>query len=213
MTPQDDTKVLLQKASQGDAGALGELFSRNQERLRQMVDVRLDRRLSGRLDSSDVLQEAYLEFSRSLTDYLRRPELPFYVWLRMITARRLQMLHRRHLGTQLRDAHREISLFQEALPPASSECLAAQLLGRYTTPSEAVMRAELQIRVQDALNRMEPIDREILVLRHFELLSNVETAHVLGLNEAAASNRFMRALKKLKKILIEVPGFVESRLH
>jgi RNA polymerase sigma-70 factor (ECF subfamily) len=206
----DSTDVLLQKAADGDAKSLGMLFSRHQERLRRMVDVRLDRRLNGRLEPADVLQEAYLEFSRSLADYLRRPECPFYVWLRMITARKLHALHRRHLGTQLRDAHRDAPLYQESFPLASSECLAAQLVGRNTTPSEAAVRAELRIHVQDALNGMEAIDREILMLRHFELLSNSEAAQVLGLSEAAASNRFMRALKRLKKILIDIPGLIED---
>ena len=205
-TSPDDTNELLERASGGDAKALGALFMRHQDRLRRMVDLRMDRRLRGRLDPSDVLQESFLEFTRSLADYLRRPELPFYVWLWMITGRKLQTLHRRHLGAQVRDAHRDVSLFHGALPQASSECLAAQLLGRNTTPSEAAGRAELQIRVQDALNSMDPIDREILSLRHFELLSNLEAAHVLGLSESAASNRFMRALKRLKKILIDVSG-------
>jgi RNA polymerase sigma-70 factor (ECF subfamily) len=206
----DNTDVLLQRAAAGDAKSLGMLFSRHQERLRRMVDVRMDRRLSGRLEPADVLQEAYLEFSRSLAEYLRRPEWPFYVWLRMITARKLHALHRRHLGTQLRDAHRDVPLYPDSFPLASSECLAAQLMGRYTTPSEAVVRAELRIHVRDALNSMEAIDREILLLRHFELLSNSESARVLGLSEAAASNRFIRALKRLKKILIDIPGLIEG---
>jgi RNA polymerase sigma-70 factor (ECF subfamily) len=171
-----------------------------------MVDVRMDRRLNGRLDPSDVVQEAYLEFSRSLADYLSQPDLPFYIWLRMITSRKLQALHRRHLGTKLRDAHRDVPLSENQLPSASSECLAEQLMGHYTTPSEAAVRAELRVHVQDALCRMEAIDREILMLRHFELLTNLETAHVLGLSEAAASNRFMRALKRLKKLLTDIPG-------
>jgi RNA polymerase sigma-70 factor (ECF subfamily) len=172
----DDTNELLRKASGGDAKAIGGLFTRHQDRLRRMVDLRMDQRVRGRLDPSDVLQEAYLEFARSLADYLQKPDVPFYVWLRMITGRKLQTIQRRHLGAQVRDAHRDVSLFHGALPQANSECLAAQLLGRYTTPSEAASRAELQIRVQEALNCMDPIDREILSLRHFELLSNAETA-------------------------------------
>src|SRR5262249_17654732 len=149
-------------------------------------------------------QEAYLEFARSLADYLRDPAVPFFLSLRVIAGRKLQALHRHHLGTRMRDAGREVSLLRGALPRASSVSLAAQLLGRYTTPSQAAVRAELQLRVQEALNGMDPIDREVLALRHFEQLSNAETAQLLGLSEAAASNRFVRALKRLKQILVSV---------
>ena len=139
----NDTGVLLQQAAQGDTHAPGTLFSRHRDRLRCMVQLRLDRRLQGRLDPSDVLQEAYLEFSRSLNHYLSNPALPFYLWLRMITGRKLHALHRRHLGAHARDAGREVSLYHGAFPPASSISLAAQLLGHYTSPSQDAMRAEL----------------------------------------------------------------------
>ncbi len=128
----------------------------------------------------------------------------------MITGRKLLALHRHHLGTQVRDAGREVSLHRGALPQASSVSLAAQLLGRYSTPSQAAMRAELQVRIQEALNSMDALDREVLALRHFEQLSNAETAAVLGLQETAASNRYVRALKRLRKILMSAPGFSEE---
>ncbi len=204
-TAHGDTERLLQQASAGDKAAEGALFSRHEDRLRRMVEMRMDRRLRGRLDPSDVLQEAWLEFSRSLAAYTRNPVLPLYLWLRMITGRKLQSLHRKHLGAEIRDAGREVSLFRDALPQASSECLAAQLLGHITTPSQAAVRTELQLRVQDALNSLDAIDREILSLRHFELLSNFEAARVLGLSETAASNRFVRAVRRLKKLLADVP--------
>jgi RNA polymerase sigma-70 factor (ECF subfamily) len=200
---------LLRRAGQGDPQALGELFARYSKRLRRMVQLRLDRRLQGRLDPSDVLQEAYLEFARSLAEYLRNPQVPIFLWVRLIAGRKLQALHRHHLGTQARDAGREVSLHCGALPQASSVSLAAQLLGRYASPSQEAVRAELQIHIQDALNSMDPIDREILALRHFEQLSNSETAQVLGLSEAAASNRFIRALKRLKAILMSMPSLRE----
>src|SRR5262245_55982255 len=197
---------LLRRAADGDPQALGEAFARHGPRLRRMVQVRLDRRLQGRLDPSDVLQEAYLEVARSLADYLGNPDLPFFLWLRLLTGRKLQALHRHHLGTQLRDAGREVSLHHGALPGVSSVSLAAQLLGRCTSPSQVAVRAELQLRVQEALNSMDPMDREVLALRHFEELSNAETAQVLGIGEAAASHRFVRALKRLKVILTSIPG-------
>jgi RNA polymerase sigma-70 factor, ECF subfamily len=206
---QDETAELLRRAGAEDVHARGELFARHKERLRRMVQLRLDRRLQGRLDASDVLQEAYLEFSRSLAQYLRDPAMPFYLWLRMITTRKLHALHRRHLGTA-RNAGRQVSLHPGATPAASSVSLAAQLLGRLTTPSQAAVRIELQLRVQDALNGMEPIDREILSLRHFEQLTNSEIAQVLEITETAASYRFLRALRRLRDILMSEPGWTEG---
>ncbi len=200
----DDTKELLRRAGQGDHSALGALFDRHRARLRRMVELRMHRKLHGRLDPSDVLQEAYLWVSRSLADYLRNPEIPIYLWLRFITARRLQHLHRHHLGTKMRDAGMEVSLQRGALPQVNSASLAAQLLGRLTTPSRAAIRVELQLRVQEALNRMSPLDREVIALRHFEQLSNGETARILGITDAGASNRFIRALKRLKQVLTDV---------
>jgi RNA polymerase sigma-70 factor (ECF subfamily) len=210
MSADAETSELLERAGQGDEQAVGDLFFRHRDRLRRMIQLRMDRRLQGRLDASDVLQESYLEFARSLPQYLQNPELPFFLWLRCLTGRKLQALHRHHLGTRARDAGRELSLHRGALPQASSVSLAAQLLGRYTTPSHAAIRAELQISVQEALNSMDPIDREVLALRHYEQLSNAETAQVLGLSEAAASNRFVRALKRLKSILMTVPGLLDD---
>jgi RNA polymerase sigma-70 factor (ECF subfamily) len=192
---------LLLRAGQGDSQALGDLWTCHRDRLRRMVQLRMDSRLHGRLDPSDVLQEAYLEISRSLSAYLRNPELPFFLWLRFITGRKLQALHRHHLGTKLRDAGREISLQVGFLPQASSQTLAAQLLGQFTSPSEAAARAELQRRVQEGLNNLEPLDRELLALRHYEQLTNAEAGQVLEISEAAAGSRYVRALKRLKKIL------------
>jgi RNA polymerase sigma-70 factor (ECF subfamily) len=209
---EQELEERLRRAGQGDQQALGEVFSQYQGRLRRMVRLRLDRRLYGRLDPSDVLQETYLELARSLADYLSNPEIPFFLWLRFLTGRKLQALHRHHLGTQIRDAGREVALHHGALPQASSESLAAQLLGRLTTPPQAAVRAELQLRVQEALNSMEAIDREVLALRHFEQLSNAETAQVLGLTESATSNRYVRALGRLGSILKSVPGLCDSQL-
>lgn len=206
----DETAKLLRRAGQGDQQALGDLFARHRDRLRSMVQLRLDRRLQGRIDPSDVIQETYLEASGRFADFLRDQPMPFFLWLRFLTAQKLLVLHRRHLGARARDAGREISLHRGALPQASSVSLAAQLLGRYTTPSQAAVRAELQLRMQEALNGMDPIDREVLALRHFEELGNSEAAQVLEISEAAASNRYVRALKRLKKILTSTPGFSEE---
>jgi RNA polymerase sigma-70 factor (ECF subfamily) len=206
----DELGKLLEQAAAADPAAIGQLFHRHRDRLRRLISLRLDHRLQGRLDPSDVLQEAFLEYSRALPEYVKNPEAPFYLWLRYITGTKLRALHRKHLGTLMRDAGRELSLNRGALPEASSVSLAAQLLGKLTTPSQAVLRAEIQAQIQEALAEMEPLDREVLALRHYEQLTNRETAHVLDLSEAAASIRFIRALRRLKDILRRTPGLLED---
>jgi RNA polymerase sigma-70 factor (ECF subfamily) len=200
----------LKHALGGDCGALAELFQQHRGRLEQMVRLRLDRRLQGRLDPADVLQEAYLDVARRFPEYRANPAVPFFVWLRFLTGQKLVDLHRQHLGTKMRSADLEVSLYRGDFPRASSVSLAELLLGRLTTASRAAIRAETQRRVQEALNAMDPMDREVLVLRHFEMLGNEETAQVLGLKPSAASNRHMRALKRLKEIMAQVPGSAEN---
>jgi RNA polymerase sigma-70 factor (ECF subfamily) len=204
----DPSSEMLEEAA--DVHALGALFDQHRERLRLMIDLRLDRRLRGRVDASDVLQEAYVEALERFPDFLQDRPMPFILWLRFITEQRLQLVHRRHLKTKARDASRDISLHQHDAPLVSSESLAAQLVGRHSSPSQAAMRAELQARLHAALETMNPIDREILALRHFEQLTNSETAQVLGLRVDAASQRYGRALLRLKDMLLSIPGFGES---
>jgi RNA polymerase sigma-70 factor, ECF subfamily len=204
---QDDASGILRRIADGDDGAAAELFATHRDRLRIMVRLRLDRRLQGRLDPSDVLQEAYLDIARRAPEYAANPTMPPYLWLRFLTAQRLMLLHRYHLGTQMRDAGQEVSLFHGTLPQASSVSLAQQLLGHLTSPTQAAARAELQLRVQEALNAMDALDREVLTLRHFEMLTNEETAAVLGIRKSAASNRHVRALRRLKEILGPVPAW------
>jgi len=208
---RDDTNVLLERALAGDETALAALFNGYRERLRRMIRLRMDRRLSGRIDSSDVLQEAYLDVRKRLSEYRRDPAaMPFHLWLRLIAGQKLTDVHRYHLGTQMRDAGMEVALHRGPFPQASSISLAAQLLGRMTSASKAAIRAEHKLIVQEALNGMDPIDREVLTLRHFEHLSNDDTALVLGLNKSAASNRYIRALRRLKEILSSIPGLKEQ---
>ena len=191
----------------GDESALLEFFARHRERLKRMVSLRLDRRLQGRIDPSDVLQEACIDVVRRAREYLANPAMPAFLWLRWITGQRLLILHRRHLGSNVREVGLEVSLHHGALPQATSVSLAAMLLGRLTSPTRAALRAELQLRLQEVLNTMDPIDREILTLRHFEEMNNNETAQVLGISKTAASNRYIRALKRLKDALSGMPGF------
>jgi RNA polymerase sigma-70 factor (ECF subfamily) len=205
-----ETDWLLQQAARGDGQFLGTLLARHRDRLRRMVALRLDRRLQGRIDPSDVIQEAYLEASARLAEYLRDPSMPFFLWLRFLTGQKLITLHRHHLGVKMRDAEQEVALYHGSLPQASSAALAAQLLGRDTRPSEAAIRAEMKIRVQEALNSMPLLEREILALRHFEQLSRAEIAQVFGISEAAAGKRYLRALERLKQILGQGQGGLEG---
>lgn len=200
-SPSPDTELLVEQARQGDRRALDLLFSRNRGRLRRLVELRLDPRLQARVDASDILQEAYLDAVKRLPEQLENPRIPFFLWLRLLVGERLLQLHRHHLGTQMRDAAREVSLSRGPLPAASSAALAASLLGQITSPSQAIVRAERRLKLQEALNALEPVDREVLTLRHFEQLSTEETALLLEISRAAAAKRYVRALQRLKTAL------------
>jgi RNA polymerase sigma-70 factor (ECF subfamily) len=136
--------------------------------------------------------------------------MPFFLWLRFLTGQCLLEQHRRHLGAKARDVGREISLIRGAYPETTTAHLAAQFLGKLTTPSQAAVRKEQKVRLQEALDSLEPLDREILALRHFERLSNGEAAEVLGLDKSAASKRYTRALLRLKNVLLALPGGWQS---
>jgi RNA polymerase sigma-70 factor (ECF subfamily) len=206
----EHTLRLIERARAGEADALNEIFARHRDRLRRMVQVRLDWRLQARIDASDVIQEAYLEVATRLDEYLKEPRLPLFLWLRLVVGERLLKLQRHHLGAQMRDAGREVSLYRQALPAASSAALAAQLLGQHTSPTQAAVRAERMLRLQEAINGLDPVDREVLALRHFEELSRAETAQALGIEEAAAAKRYVRALKRLRGSLADMPGGLEG---
>ena len=195
---------LADRSPGGQRQLFAELLTQHRGRLRSLVELRMDRRLQGRIDPSDVIQEAYLEAAERLPEYLRRPDLPFFVWLRLITLQKLALMYRKHLTVQARSVRREISLFDISLPDEASELLACQLLGRKSSPSDAVERAERRAQLEQAIAKLNQFDREVLVLRHFEELTNLETAAVLGLKPTAASNRYVRALKRLEEVLTEV---------
>jgi RNA polymerase sigma-70 factor (ECF subfamily) len=207
---ETDDPIELIRHSGTDPQVLGRIWDHYRDRLRRVIRLRLDRRLQGRLDSDDVLQEAFLDFQSRAAEYAQKPDMPFFLWLRFLTGQRLQLVHRQHLGTQMRDAGREVSLHRGAMPQATSVSLAALLLGRFTSVTQAVQRAEMQMILQEAVNGLDPIDREILALRHFEELSNDETAQVLDLKPSAASNRHVRALKRLRDVLKSTPGFFDQ---
>ncbi len=206
--PSDD-KSLVEQAAAGNPESWAELMKRYRSRLRRMVGFRLDSRLQGRVDPSDVVQDVCLEAWQHLGSYVSQPDAPFFLWLRAVAGHKLVDIHRHHLGTRMRDARREVSLYQGSLPGATSAALAAQLLGHSTRPSEAAVRAERKIQLQTALNAMDPIDREVLALRHFEQLTVSETAKVLDIKEKAAGMRYVRALRRLKEILTSLGGWAD----
>jgi RNA polymerase sigma-70 factor (ECF subfamily) len=180
---------------------LAEIFMRHRGRLRSMVNLRLDPRLRARIDPSDVLQEAYLDAARRLDEYLREKPMPVFLWLRKLAGQRLTDLQRFHLGAEARDARKEIRLAGLQGPEATSEAMAKELMARGRSPSEAASREERISRVQQALEELRPLDREIISLRNFEGLTNAEAATVLGLEESAAGSRFFRALRRLRSSL------------
>jgi RNA polymerase sigma-70 factor, ECF subfamily len=207
---EGDSDGLMDRLAQGDPRALAELFSRHRDQLRRMVVLRLDHRLNGRVSPSDVLQEAYIDALRRVGHYFTKPDMPFFGWLRLIVGQRLVDVHRQHLGARLRDAGQEVSLQQSAVPAASPASLAAQLVGHLTSPSQAALRNEACAQLEEALNRLDPLDREVLTLRHFEELRNNEVAELLGITGAAASKRYVRALARLKDVLASIPGFFDE---
>jgi RNA polymerase sigma-70 factor (ECF subfamily) len=195
-----ETRELLKLARQGVHAAFEELFSRHRERLRQAVAVRLDPRLAQRLDVSDVLQEAYLEASQRLPDYLARPEMPFYLWLWWIAKEKVLAAHRRHLGADKRTLGREVP----ALPVDSSAQFVSGVMARGPTPSQALAAVELAERLRTALGQLGEEERELILWRHFEHLSNCEVAQLLRVSEAAASKRYIRALERLRGLLLNL---------
>jgi RNA polymerase sigma-70 factor (ECF subfamily) len=198
---------LLERVRAGDQPALAELYAKHRDKLRRMVQLRLDHRLAGRVSPSDVLQEAYIDAVKRIDHYFEKPDQPFFGWLRLIVGQRLADVHREHLA-QKRTVSNEVPMDRTA-PGADSACLAACLLGSGTSPSHAAARGESFLKLERALEQMDPLDREVLALRHFEELSNTETAELLGIQPAAASKRYVRALARLKQILETIPGFAD----
>ena len=202
-----EVAALIARLRTGDHSALAELFDRHREKLRRMVQLRLDPRLAGRVSTSDVLQEAYIDALKRVEHYFEKPDQAFFGWLRLVVGQRIADVHREHLA-QKRNASRDVPMHGGA-PGADSACIAALLLGSITSPSHAAARNESLVRLEAALEQMDPIDREVLALRHFEELSNTETAEILGIEPPAASKRYVRALARLKQTLESLPGFQE----
>lgn len=201
---EDDSKAtirLLELAQFGDPDAFAALFATWGPRLARMITLRLDPRMATRVDVDDVLQEVQIEAWQHLADYQRHPSVSFYLWLRGVAANKLRELHRYHLGTHMRDARRETPMFAGGVGDTSAHALAHFLADSATSPSHAAMRTELHVRLLQILEGLDPLDREVLTLRHIEQMTPAETADVLQITVKAAGMRYLRALKRLKEVL------------
>jgi len=208
--PADDEAPLINRIIRGDRDALAELFTLYRPRLWRMVNFRLDPRLRGRVDPDDILQDAWVNAVTRINHFLTDASRSCFIWFRMIVQQTLVDVHRRHLGADKRNAARERSLSYKAHADSTSTSLAFHLQAHLTSPSSVMVRAELAQQLDTVLQGMSDIDREVLALRHFEQLTNAETALVLGMSEQAASVRYVRALQRLKKVLEVMPGFPDG---
>ena len=172
-----------------------------------MINFRLDPRLHGRVDADDIIQEAWLAAVQRIDHFLTDATRSIFVWFRLIAGQTLIDVHRRHLGTQKRNAAMEFSITRGWCSDSTSSALSFHLLGHLTSPSQAALREELSQQLQDSLASMNDMDREVLAMRHFEQLSNKETAQILGISDQASSDRYMRALGRLKNVLQVMPEF------
>jgi len=204
--PNDD---LVSRLAQQDPAALAALFEQHRDRLWRIVHFRIDPRLAGRVDAEDVLQEAYLNAAQRIQYAFTDSADGVFVWFRLIVQQTLVQIHRRYFEAKSRDATRERSTHSPWGGESTSFSISSHLLGHLTSPSQAALKQELSQQLQVALESMSELDREVLMLRHFEELTNQETARVLQISQQAASLRYVRALARLKQILLSIPGLID----
>jgi RNA polymerase sigma-70 factor (ECF subfamily) len=201
-----ETQALLNQARQGEREAVEQLLGRHREPLRQVVSLRLDPALAGRLDASDIVQDVLLEASRRLEDYLRDPGMPFHLWLRHIAKDHIIDAHRRHRKAQRRSLDREQPIVPSGLDDSSSFEFMAPFIDHELTPASAAIRQEMQRRLGAAIATLDEEDREVILMRVQEQLTNQEVAAALGMSEPAAAMRYLRAVRRLRAVLIPSPG-------
>jgi RNA polymerase sigma-70 factor (ECF subfamily) len=189
---------------------LAEIFIEHQPRLVRLIDLRLDRRLYGRVGVDDVLQEAFLSATQRVRHFLDSTNCSLYIWIRGIVLQTMIDLHRHHLGTQKRDANRQTNLLSETMDSSGSRSLLASLSGSVTSPSRALRNEELLGKLEHLLSQLNPDDREVLTMRHFEDLTNNEVAEILHLSPAGASLRYTRALERLQELIATCPELLDG---
>ena len=186
--------------------ALAKYFFAVENRLKRIVNFRLDYRLSGRVSESDVIQETFVRAAKRIDSFLDKEDMPFFVWLRLEVNQKLHEIHRHHFGAEKRDIRKEMKLGSHRDSGRTSMALAAHIVAQMTSPSRLIERAEQIAILEKTLNEMNELDREVIALRHFEELSNIETARILNIEPAAASKRYLRALKRLREIMETAKG-------
>ena len=197
----EKTEKLLDQAREGDGTAVNELIERHRGALRHLVRMRLDRKIQRRVDVSDVVQEVLIEANRRLKTYLENPVMPFHLWVRHIARDRIIDAHRRHRGSAKRSIDREQPMVIPGGFDQSSIILANQLVDQGKTPAAKTLEKELAGRVEDAITQLDDVDAEVIVMRHYEQLSNQEIAQALDLTEPAASMRYLRAVRRLRDLM------------
>ena len=201
--PSEKTEQLLVDARQGDGEAVNRLLDRHRDSLRRMVRLRLDQKIQRRVDVSDVVQDVLVEANRRLSDYLRNPTMAFHLWLRQIAKDRIIDAHRRHRGSAKRSVDREQGFVAPAGLDRSTLDLVAQLCDPELAPAAAATQQEMARRVEQAISQLDEPDCEMIVMRHYELLTNQEIAQALNLTEPAASMRYLRAVRRLRALLLD----------
>jgi RNA polymerase sigma-70 factor, ECF subfamily len=207
---EEELRELDRRMRAGEQEALASVFTASRARLRRVVDFRLDDRLRARVDADDVLQEAFLAASQRLAHYAGSSYTSPFLWLRAILSQTLVDLYRRHLGAEKRNSDREVRLDAVPCPHATATSLAIQLVGGTTSPVEAAARGDMMGMVERVMAEMDPIDQEVLALRHFEELANWEVAEALGIQQKAASIRYVRAIRRLRVVLAQMTAYFAS---
>ena len=197
---------LTARMREGNKDALATVVSDYRERLRRIIQFRIDYRIAARVSDSDVLQETYIAAAKRLSHFSKQTEMSAFLWLRLLVKQQLVDIHRQHLKAEKRDARKEMGLQPHVGSAQTSMALAVQLAGSITAASEVVARAETIALLESSLNEMDEIDREVIALRHFEELTNIETASILNLQPSAASKRYLRAMSRLSQLMSKFEG-------
>jgi len=196
------TMILLDRVRRGDDEAINNLLERHRAAIRRLIDRRMDRVVQRRVDASDIVQDVLLEANRRLGDYLANPVMPFNLWLRHMARDRLIDAHRRHRVAATRSLDREVPLVA-GTDDGSSAGEMAGVTDRELTPAAAATWHELERRFAAAVERLDDVDRQIVLLRHFEHLTTAKAAASLVLSKPATGLRYLRAMRRLRTLLDE----------